>query len=103
MANSEWKNVLNLCDEMQQTMNRYGPGVNPAGLQAVRSLCARMRGTSNYINDRLNKIEWEAERYFSARKWATHARGAEGVKYDIVQAGLSRIRSEATNRMGLME
>ena len=88
---------------MQQTMNRYGPGINPTGLQAVRSLCARMRGTSNYINDRLNKIEQAAERYFSVRKWATHTRGAEGVKYDIVQAGLSRIRAEAKNRMGLLE
>lgn len=88
---------------MQQTMTSYGPGANPAGLLAVRSLCGRMRGTSNYINDRLNKIEREAERYFSARKWATHARGAEGVKYEIVQAGLSRIRAEANNRMGQME
>jgi len=88
---------------MQQTINRYGPGVNPQGLQAVRSLCARMRGTSNYLNDRLNKIEQAAERYFSARKWATHAQGAEGLKYEIVQAGLSRIRAEAKNRMGVME
>lgn len=59
-----------------------------------------MRMPSSYLNDQLNKIETAADRYFSARKWASHARGAEGVKHDIVHSGLSRIREEAANRMG---
>ncbi|MGF6348991.1 hypothetical protein [Variovorax sp. W2I14] len=100
MDSSEWQRVLSLCDELAALMNGHSPGVNPSGIAQVRSLCARMRGSSNYINDRLNKIEAAADRYFSARKWASHARGAEGVKYDIVQSGLSRIRAEAMNRMG---
>ncbi|MNL60506.1 hypothetical protein D3C87_1843230 [compost metagenome] len=59
-----------------------------------------MRMPSSYLNDQLNKIETAADRYFSARKWASHPRGAEGVKYDIVQSGLSRIRDEANSRIG---
>lgn len=62
-------------------------------------MCTRMRSISNYANDRVNKIERELRRYFSARQWADHVRGADGVKYEIVQAGLSRIRAEANMRM----
>lgn len=100
MDNSDWQRVLPLCDELAALMNRHAPGVNPSALAEVRGLCARMRGPSNYLNDRLNKIESAADAYFSARKWATHARGAEGYKHDIVQSGLSRIREEVLNRMG---
>ena len=80
-------------------MKGYGPGVNASGLMQVRSVCARMRGSSNYINDRLNKIEKAAEAHFSARQWASHKRGPEGYKHEIVHSGLSRIREEAQSRM----
>ena len=59
-----------------------------------------MRMPSSYLNDQLNKIETAADKYFSACKWAEHAQGAGGVKHDIVNRGLSRIRDEAMNRMG---
>ncbi|MFV0678525.1 hypothetical protein [Variovorax sp. tm] len=102
MESSEWQRVLVLCDELAALMNRYSPGVNPSALAQVRSLCARMRMPSSYLNDRLNKIEIAADQYFSARKWEGHVRGAEGVKHDIVHSGLSRIREEAMSRMGPM-
>ena len=59
-----------------------------------------MRMPSTYLNDRLNKIEKAAEAHFSARKWASHARGPDGYRHEIVHSGLSRIRDEAMNRMG---
>lgn len=80
-------------------MDRYGAGENADALRTAKAICFRMRGTSNYINDRVNKLEIELTRYFSARKWASHPRGAEGVKHEIVYAGLPRIRDEANERI----
>jgi hypothetical protein len=99
MSTSPWEELLSTCDELQAHMERHAPGANPRALQELRAMTFRMRSTSNYANDRLNKIEEWAAMYFSARRWANHQRGAAGVRHEIIGSGLSRIRDEARNRM----
>lgn len=94
-----WHEILSLCDQLAEHMDRHGAGADPDALRAAMSICYRMRSTSSYINDRVNKLERELDRYFSARKWASHAQGADGVRHEIVHRGLPRIRDEANERI----
>lgn len=101
MRHADWQRVLSTCDELTALIDGCNPGENHWALAQVHTLCARMRGPTKLLNAQLNRIEVAADTYFSARKWAAHAQGAEGVKNDIVQKDLSRIRDEALRRIWL--
>lgn len=98
MDDSHWNDVLAACDELADLIKRHEAGVNDGALRRTLALCRRLRGPSNYTNDRVNKIEYWVERYFSTRRWTEHKRGADGVRFEIVQVGLGRIRDETNAR-----
>jgi hypothetical protein len=102
MDNSDWARLTAACDDMREFMRRHEAGDNPQALRQGMAICFRMTTTSTYANGCVRKVERELGRYFSARRWADHARGAEGVRYEIA-ASLARLRSEAVNRMGQQE
>lgn len=83
-------------------MNRSVPVADAYSLQRVCFLCARMKGSDHYINEKASRIETLATDYFSARKHWRYQGGADGVHAQIRDL-LGRIRSQCQMRMNPLQ
>jgi len=91
--------IRRIADEMEAVLNTHDLAApNPGAVSRLRFLAAQMSGLDTYCAEKAGKIAHAAEKFYSARKYATHPGGADQLYTDMRIDLLGRIRSQAATR-----
>lgn len=92
--------ALGLIDELVSLLDSLGAAPNPPALARFQRLGSELGLSDAYITQRTTTISTRAGQYLSARGWANHRQGHEGVRRELL-AQLTRLREHIEHLRGL--